>query len=633
MIGRHSDLHVYRELFRSKDFFKVLGGALLIPVASLFTAFPLPVIPSLSWGELLLLASISVNGLPIIVKAGKGLLARNINVDELVSIAIIACLINGNYLEGAIVSAIMVIGALVEEAVSDGARNSIRALVEITPETAVVDRNGEEVTTDVKNVRTGDILVIRAGDTIPVDGTLVEGGTSVNEASITGESIPIGKNPGDPVYAGTVCVDGFIKIRADRVGKDSTIGRIIQMVEAAEQQKTDSGKIVDRYAAWFTPVILTIAVITYLVTRDVTRSITVLIVGCPCSFLLASPVSTVAAIGRAAKAGILVKGGKYLENMATSSAFFFDKTGTITPGRPRVIEIHPAAGRSAEDLVGLAAAVEKGSLHPLGLAIVERAESMGLALTPAGDILTQAGRGISGRVDGRKVDVVTSEAADDRGYTNVDVRVDGALAGIISLQDSPRETAGRTISELRAEGVDDIVMISGDQPAPVRKIAENVGIDHYFAAQKPDEKLTRIQSYAKGKAVYVGDGINDAPALKVASTGIAMGMRGADVALEAADIVLMNDRLDHLPFLIRLGRRMSRIIKINILLSFGINLAALGASFLGWLTPILGAVTHNLGSILVVSLAASIGFIKDAPVRPAPFRSRRIAGDSQGGAI
>ncbi|MFW5735420.1 MAG: heavy metal translocating P-type ATPase, partial [Oceanidesulfovibrio sp.] len=565
-----------------------------------------------SLGELLLLASIAINGLPIVLEAGKGVMAREINVDELVSIAIIACIINGYYSEGAIVSAIMVFGALVEEAVSDSARNSIRALVEVTPETAVMEVNGAEKTVAVKEVQQGDILVIRAGDTIPVDGSVIEGGTSVNEASITGESIPIVKKLHDEVFAGTICVDGYIKIRAERVGEDSAIGRIIQMVQAAEQQKTESGIIVDKYATWFTPIILAIAALTYLATKDTSRAITVLIVGCPCSFLLASPVSTVAAIGRAAKAGILVKGGRYLEYVATASGYFFDKTGTITQGEPEIVGIRPANGQSEEGLLSMAAAIEKGSLHPLGIAIVERAESMNLPLPKATDIHTVAGRGISGRIQGRRVEISTSRESDDEGYTNVDVIVDGDVNGTISFMDRPRTTAEKTIRELRGEGIDDIFIISGDQLPSVRKVAHDVGIQKFYANQKPDEKLEKIRSYAKGEVVYIGDGVNDAPALKEATIGIAMGLRGADVALETADIVLMNDRLDQLPFLIRLGRKMSRIIKINILLSFGINAVALAASFYGLLSPILGAVTHNIGSILVVCIATSIRFMKES---------------------
>jgi Cd2+/Zn2+-exporting ATPase len=413
------------------------------------------------------------------------------------------------------------------------------------------------------------------------------------------------------VFAGTLCTNGFIKIKADRVGRDSTIGRIIQLIESAEQQKTRSGKIVDTYAAWFTPVILSAAGLTYLFTWDITRAITVLIVGCPCSFLLASPVTTVAAIGRAAKSGIVVKGGKYLENIADSRGFFFDKTGTITTGEPEVVAVTSAEGVTNNEVLAMAAALEKGSLHPLGAAIVKKAGELQLDSARAEDIRTEVGQGISGMVDNQHIEIVTSRTLDDNGYTNIDVVVDGRVYGSISLIDQPRATAEATIKAIRELGIEKIAIISGDQHSPVRTTAQLVGINEYYATQKPVEKLEKIEGYTDGLTVYIGDGRNDAPALKAADTGIAMGTRGADVALETADIVLMNDRLEQLPFLIQLSRKMSRTIKINIWLSLGINCIAVLAGAAGLLTPIWGAVTHNMGSILVVALAASIGFTKE----------------------
>lgn len=611
MIGRHADLSIYRELFRSEDFVKASLGAFLIPLS--FILPKIQVVPSidLSLLDIALLLSIAVNGLPIIVEAGRGILNKEINVDELVSIAIIACMINGNYLEGAVVSAIMIFGALVEEAVSDSARNSIRKLMAITPKTTTIEKDCKEIEIDIKNVRIGDIVIIRAGDTIAVDGTVTEGSTAVDESSITGESIPVQKKIGGQVFAGTLCTNGFIKIKADRVGRDSTIGRIIQLIEGAEQQKTRSGKIVDTYAAWFTPVILFAAVFTYFITWDVTRAITVLIVGCPCSFLLASPVTTVAAIGRAAKSGIVVKGGKYLENIADSRGFFFDKTGTITNGEPEIVAIISAEGVTNNEVLAMAAALEKGSLHPLGAAIGKKAEELQLDYARAEDIRTEAGQGISGMVEGQHIKIVTSRTLDDNGYTNIDIVVDSRVFGSISLIDRPRAKAEATIKAIRELGIEKIAIISGDQNSPVRTTAESVGIKEYYSSQKPAEKLERIEAYTEGLSVYIGDGINDAPALKAADTGITMGTRGADVALETADIVLMNDRLEQLPFLIQLSRKMSRTIQINIWLSFSINCIAVIAGATGLLTPIWGAVTHNMGSILVVALAASIGFTKE----------------------
>nr|WP_320132627.1 cation-translocating P-type ATPase [uncultured Holophaga sp.] len=611
MIGRFSDLHAYREVFRSREVLTWLGGTLLIPVGYLLHVLPLPDTVRSPLGTVLFLLALAINGLPIILGALRGLLAREINVDELVSIALIACLVSGHYAEGAMVSAIMVLGSLVEEAVSNKARKAIRSLVDLTPETALLETEEGECSVPIQDIRPGDILILRAGDTVPVDGTLVAGDADIDESSITGESIPVAKSTGAQAFAGTRCLDGFMRIRAERVGPDSTMGRIIRMVEAAEQQKTRSGKIVDRYAAWFTPAILICAGLTLLLTHDLTRGITVLIVGCPCSFLLASPVSTVAAISRAARSGILIRGGQHLENLAEASGFFFDKTGTLTQGRPEVVEIEVAEGFTETQLLRLAAAVERGSLHPLGLAIVARASALGIEIPLGREIRNEIGRGISGRVGSRQVEVLTSEHAGDRPLTQVDVRVDGLHAGRLAFFDGPRAQAAQTMQELRLEGIRDLVILSGDRHPVVQRMAEEIGLTQFHGGQKPEGKLARLRAYTRGMTVYVGDGINDAPALKEASTGIAMGLRGVDVALETADVVLMNDRIDQLPFLVRLGRRMARTIRRGILLSLAINLAAIIASACGILTPVLGAITHNIGSILVVSLAASLRYGRD----------------------
>jgi Cd2+/Zn2+-exporting ATPase len=611
MIGRYAKLNVYQEIFKSDDFFKLAAGAALIPVALMIQSFDVRIFSRLSLTDFFLLVSIMVNGLPIIIEAVKGMAAREVNVDELVSIAIIACLFNGNFLEAAVVASIMVFGALVEEAVSDSARDAIRKLVEITPRTAMVERGGKEIKVPVSEIRVGDILPIREGQVIAVDGEVLKGRAAVQEASLTGEPIPVKKAENDKVYAGTVCAEGFLRITTMKVGEDATIGKIINMVKAAEQSKIRGTKIVDRYAAWFTPVILGAALITFFITGDITRAITVLIVGCPCSFLLAGPVTTVAAIGRAARAGILVKGGQYLENIARAKVFCFDKTGTITTGHPVVAKVLPADGFDKTRLLEAAAAVENKSLHPLALAIVEKASAEGIAIGEADDIQSFPGQGISGRVSGRVVEIETSDSLSDSGYTTVDVCIDGQKAGYICLEDRPRPEAAGSIRAITEEGIRKVAMISGDREKPVEKIAASVGISTWFSGQRPGDKLERLAEMGKENMVYVGDGVNDAPALKASDTGIAMGFKGADVALETADIVLMNDTLSQLPFLIRLSKTMARIIKINISLSFLINFLAVGAGALGWLTPVMGAVTHNIGSILVVALAASIRFKGD----------------------
>lgn len=611
MIGRYAKLNVYQEIFKSSDFYRVAGGAFLIPVALLMGLVSnAGLVASLSLKELVLIVSVVVNGLPIIKEAVKGAMAKEVNVDELVSIAIIACMLTGNYLEAAVVSAIMVAGALIEEVVSDSARQAIKELVGMTPDTATLLRDGREVTVKVEAIRKGDMLVVRSGEIIAVDGVIREGATSVDEASITGESIPVNRLEGDDVYAGTTCVDGFIKIETVRVGEDSTFGKIVKMIQAAEESKTKSARIVDEYAKWFTPVILASAVLALLVTGDVSRAITVLIVGCPCSFLLAGPVTTVAAISRAAKEGVLVKGGGYLENMAKASSLYFDKTGTLTKGEPGVVEILPEGEKTAEELLSMAAAVETGSAHPLAKAILRKAGEMGCSLPEAREIISETGRGVSGMVGEKRVEVVSSAAYGQKGLTTVEVRVDGDVWGCICMEDVARPMAKKAIRAVSARGIKDIRILSGDREPAVKRLADEVGISRWHAGCKPDEKLSLINNAQGGGLIFVGDGVNDAPALKAADIGIAMGLRGSDVALETADIVLMNDRLDQLPFLVDLGRKMSRTIKINIALSFIINFIAVILGFAGVLTPILGAITHNIGSILVVALAASLRYSK-----------------------
>lgn len=608
MIGRYADLNVYQEIFKSNDFYKVMMGSLLIPAALAVQSLEFRVISFLTLKDLLLLASILVNGFPIIINAVKGVIHRQVNVDELVSIALIACVINGNFLEGAIVSAIMVLGTLVEEAVSDSARHAIQKLMEITPETAVIERQGKEMTVPVKEIEKGDVLVVRAGQVIAVDGDVIQGMAAVDESSITGEPIPGKKEEKDKVFAGTICVDGFLRIQAQKVGQDSTLGKIIQLVNAAEQSKTRSSKLVDQYAAWFTPVILAAALITYFMTQDLTRAITVLIVGCPCSFLLAGPVSTVAAIGRAAKKGILVKGGQYLENIAQATLFCFDKTGTITLGTPRVAEIISTGTLDRKQILGRAAAVERKSLHPLALAIVEKAEALGCSIGEANQIQSQPGKGISGRVGQETIELLTTDHFAEKGFTTVALHVDSKTVGYICLEDQARPTARSAVQALRNLGIQEIALISGDQEAPVRKVADQVGIKTWASCQTPQDKLDRLTAYGRGKLVYVGDGVNDAPALKASDTGIAMGFKGSDVALETADIVLMNDDLAQLPFLIGLSRKMVKVIQLNIAISFGINFLSVAAGAAGLLTPIMGAVSHNIGAILVVALASSLRF-------------------------
>ena len=625
MVGRFSDLSVYKDIFSSRDFARILAGGALIPVGFYLArlgspdtglarpelGIPLPSGEALF--NMLLILSVAINGLPIVFGALKGIVARKVNVDELVSIAIVACLLNGNLIEAALISLIMVVGAFVEEAVSDRARGAIASLVAATPQTALVDSSGREIRRPISEVRIGDTVVVKAGEMVPVDGLILDGEASVDESLLTGEPIPVFRSSGDEACAGTLNLDGRIRLMVRKTGEDATLGRIVHLIQKAENSQVGRARIVDRYAAWFTPIILSIAAATYGITGDISRAIAVLVVGCPCSFLLAGPVSTVAAVGRAARSGILVKGGQHLEDLARAKVFFFDKTGTLTTGRPVVTAIRPAPGNNKRQVLETAASVEHGSTHPIAEAILQWALQTGIEGRRADNISVIPGCGVKGEFAGKTVFVTAGELHTDEGHTVVDVIVDNQSIGKIILLDKARSEARETVRRLRALGVEKIAIVSGDGEAAVRKIATELDLSDYHYRQRPEEKQALLNTAGFEGVVFAGDGINDAPSLKAAEVGIAMGRRGSRMALDTADIVLMNDKISLLPFLVRLSRKMARIIKADITLSLIFNAVAIVLSTMGLLSPIMGAVAHNIGSIVVVILSFSIALTREIP--------------------
>jgi len=630
MIGRYGDLSMYKTVFKSTDFYRIIAAGSLIPTGFLLSRIDFNIDFSIGPGmglfltgplvfNLLLILSITMNGFPIILDALKGLIRRKVNVDELVSIAIVACLLNGNFLEAAVISFIMVMGSFIEEAVSDRARGAIETLVNANPRTAMIEEDGRMRVKPVDTIQPGEIAVVKAGEVIPVDGRIVDGSGSIDESLLTGESLPVYKGQGDDLSAGTLNIDGYIKLAVSRTGEDSTIGRIIELVQNAENSRIQSTRIVDRFAGYFTPTILLIAALTWLATRDVTRAIAVLVVGCPCSFLLAGPVATVAAVGRAAKSGILVKGGEYLEKLARSRTFFFDKTGTLTAGKPAITAIRPANGFNETALIETAAAVERGSTHPIAVAILEKAAKMGFKEKTADEMTVIPGVGVKGIVDGESVSVIAGSADPNDAGTIVQVVVNGLPAGEIALLDRARPDVSSALDQLKALGATHMAVLSGDTPGAVKQVADDVGIAETHCRLKPEDKMAFIQRTDFSDTVFVGDGMNDAPSLKASAVGIAMGQRGSEMALSTADIVLMKDRISQLPFLVRLSRKMTRTINANIAISLAINLVAICLGAVGLLSPIMGAVAHNIGSILVVLLSSAIAFTREDavdPVRP-----------------
>ncbi|WP_045222491.1 heavy metal translocating P-type ATPase [Desulfonatronum thioautotrophicum] len=627
MIGRYATLGVYRELFVLRDFQFCLAGGALALAGYLWATFGL--VPG--WPYFVLYAiSIGLNGGPIIWGALQGLLERRVNVDELVSLALIACLIQGELLTAAVVAFIMTLGTLIEEATSDSARRSIHELMRVAPQNALLLFGEEEREIPVQDIVPGDLLLVKPGDRIPVDARIVSGVSALDESAITGESMPVSKKAEDEVLAGTLNHNGVLRIRAEKVGQDTLLGRVIRLVSEAEQHKPLATRFIDRYAAWFTPVILGLAGLVWYWSGDLSRAVSVLIAGCPCALIMAAPTATVAAVGRLARAGVLVKGGRYLEEASKVDTLLFDKTGTLTSGQPRVEDIQADTGYTSEDVLACAACVEKDVSHPLARAVLKAAQYARITVDTATDVVAEVGRGVRAVVQGRHIEVggiasATSihslpaclqtclETIQTRGATPLLVYRDKSPIGVIGVSDTVRPEAALSMIQLRDLGISRLGILSGDHARSVDRVAEALGITWTRAGLKPDQKLEelgRLQQ-AGHRVMVVGDGINDAPALARANVGVAMGGAGTDVALETADIVLTRDDVSRLPLLIRLSRKMLTVIKINVVLGLSFNVLAIWGGAAGILGPIQAAILHNVGAVIVVFSSAALAMGRD----------------------
>ena len=590
----------------------VLGGISLL--VSIFGLAPgLPFDPA--WVAIILC------GVPIILEAVIGLVtAFDIKADVLVSMALIASVIIGEDFAAGEVAFIMQLGSLLEDLTVAKARAGIEKLVQLTPQTARLISGGAEEIIPAENVRVGDVLRVLPGETIPVDGVILTGVTSVNQAVMTGESLPVDKGPGDEVSSGTVNQFGSFDMRAAKVGEDSSIQRMIRLVQSADAGKAKIVGLADRWATWIVVTALVAAAGTWAVTGEIIRAVTILVVFCPCALVLATPTAIMAAIGNATKHGFLVREGDALERLATVRRVCFDKTGTLTTGHPRVAAVRSFDEVLSEDgLYALAAGVEARSEHPLGKAVVSGWREAGGKLAAAEDFAMLPGRGVSALIGSRRVlagniELLASEGAApgaemlsaaeeyrERGCTVIYIAVSGAAAGFIALSDTLRPGVADTISAVRAAGAEP-VLLTGDHRNAAETIARELGITEYKYECLPEDKLAWIDASQRAGApvCMIGDGINDAPALKMACTGIAMGGVGSDIAIEAADIALVNDEISELPHLLRLSRRMMGTINLNLTFSMTLNFAAIVLAMMGILDPVVGALVHNAGSVLVI---------------------------------
>lgn len=561
-------------------------------------------------------------GIPILLEALVGLVTRfDIKADVLVSLALIASVIIGEIFAAGEVAFIMQLGALLEDLTVARARNGIEKLVKLTPRTARVLFTDGEITVPAEKVMAGDVIRVLPGETVPVDGVILSGTTSVNQAVMTGEPIPVDKKLGDSVMSGTVNQLGSFDMKAEKAGEDSSIQRMIRLVQSADADKAKIVGIADRWATWVVVVALCAAAVTWAVTGEIIRAVTILVVFCPCALVLATPTAIMAAIGNGTKHGFLVKEGDALERLAAVSAVVFDKTGTLTYGKPKVVAAESVTPEyTDEEVFAFAAAVEMRSEHPLGKAVSESylTYSKGSSMKSE-DFRMIPGQGVSANVDGKAVLAgnlemmkkngidVPEEAGSrilgflDRGCTAIYVGISGRIAGFLALSDTLRDDAPGAISEINDCGTVPVLM-TGDGEKAAAYMAGRLGIERVYAGCLPEDKLNRIDEYqgTGNQVCMVGDGINDAPALKKAFVGIAMGGVGSDIAVEAADIALINDRICELPHLIRLAKRMMITIKCNLTFSMTLNFVAIILAMTGVLNPVIGALVHNAGSVLVI---------------------------------
>lgn len=573
-------------------------------------------------------AAVIISGLPLVYLSVWRIIYNEgiskISSALLITIAMIAAIIIGDLFAAGEVAFIMSLGALLEDMTTDRARKGIKDLLSLAPQQGRRLSDGREEMIPIEEIRVGDILRVLPGETIPADGVIISGDTSVDQSIMTGESLPVDKGPGSSVYCGTINHFGSIDMKAVSVGQDSSLQKLISMVRDAENKQAPMQRIADRCASWLVPVALLIAIAALLFTRDIVRAVTVLVVFCPCALVLATPTAIMAAIGQATKHGVIIKSGEALEKMGKIKTIAFDKTGTLTCGTLAVTDILSLQDGTGEDnLLRLAAAAESRSEHPLAKAITSHGMCQLGELPSCEGFRMDAGKGISARVSGKKLfcgserylkenGVSFSEAASkaleklrSEGKASVLIADENNCLGVIGLSDVLRPEAAAMIQSLKRLGTE-TVLLTGDHQQAADFFAARCGIDRVCAELLPEQKVSRIADLQADGALIcmVGDGVNDAPALKTAAVGAAMGSIGSDIAVDAADIALMSDDLSRIPYLKRLANSTVHTIKFGITLSMVINFIAICLSVAGILTPTTGALVHNAGSCLVVLIAA-----------------------------
>lgn len=563
--------------------------------------------------------------IPILKTALSDLLEGEMHMNELVALAVLASMAQGDFRTAAVVSLIMLVSLVIEARTAEGAHASIEGLIRLTPAHArLILPDGRETDVESAKLQVGDRIRILPGDTVPADGVIAAGRTSLNEATITGESLPRDKADGEEVFAGTQNLTGAIEVVVKKVGEDTTLGRVRELILAAEQTRLPIMRIIDRYVGYYTPTVLMIAGLVWFFTDDMTRVIALLVVACPCALILATPTAMVAALSSAARLGILVKNVSDLEAAANLSAFVLDKTGTLTSGQLGVARITPRPGVTPAEIVHAAASAERYSKHPAALALAALAREASVALATPEEFREEPGQGVRAVVDRRvvilgratwleqnripEVGADPAELNEAGGYSVIHIARDGRYLGWIGLQDAVRPEARDSLRELGELRVKRLVMVTGDRRPVALRVAEQTGCPEIEAECLPHQKVELVKKLRDEgyRVAFVGDGVNDAPALAASDTGIAMGAAGSEIAIHSATIALMNNDLRRLPFIVRLSRGTRGVIHQNLVVGALFIGGGLVLSGLGWLSPIIAALLHNAGSLIVVFNSARL---------------------------
>jgi len=571
------------------------------------------------------LAGAILLGLPLLLNSFQSLRRGEVGINELVSLAFLASFGSGDYRTAGLVAFFMILGEVLESRTAAGARAAIESLLRLAPTRARrLSDDGSEAEVAASELRPDDRIRIRPGDNIPADGVVLTGTTAINQAHLTGESLPVDRTVGDEVFAGSGNLTGVLEVRVTRAGEDTTLGKVRELILAAEQTKLPISRLIDQYVGYYTPLVVVLALLVWAFTHDLNRVIATLVVSCPCAFVLATPTAMVAALAAASRLGILVKNVADLELAGRITAFVFDKTGTITTGRLTVSRLQPVGSMTPAELLLLAASAEKFSTHPTARALQQLAEEANLSVPDPGNFSETAGRGVAATVHGRQIRIGratwlrelgvtgTAESINDLsetdGYSLIHIADGPTCIGWIALNDRVRSESAAVLADLRAAGIRRTALVSGDRRSVAERVAGEVQFDAFAADCLPQDKVAYVQKLKEEgfRVAVVGDGVNDAPALAAGDLGIAMGAAGSEVAIQSASIALLNSDLRRLPFLVQLSRNARGTINQNFVLGLLFIVGGLVLAMLGKINPVVAAILHNAGSLLVVFNSARL---------------------------